>query len=118
MHIDHLHGLELIKDGSGREPGGFSFCTLFQGHLQAVAQEADEDVRFDAIVFLVVDGADVEVVLQSRDGTVVITVDTVGGRVGPAQGNANRCAVGSVRVVFVGGVVSSGLSATRLVRSR
>ena len=36
--------------------------------MQAVAQEADKDVRLDAVVFLVVDGADVEVVLELLEG--------------------------------------------------
>ncbi len=41
---------------------------MLERDLQAVAQEADEDVRFDTIVFLVVDRADVEVVLEFLEG--------------------------------------------------
>ena len=45
MHVDHLHGLELFEDGARGQAGGLGFCPLLQGDLQAVGEEADEDVR-------------------------------------------------------------------------
>ena len=39
MHVDHLHGFELLKNRARSEPGRFDVGPLFQGDLQAVGQE-------------------------------------------------------------------------------
>jgi hypothetical protein len=94
VYVDHLHGLELFENGARRESGHLGLGSLLQGHLQAVAQEADEDVRFDTFIFLVVDGADGEVVLEFLEGLLDFGEDDVllpqflgffGGEVGAEQ---------------------------------
>jgi hypothetical protein len=47
VHVDHLHGLELFKDGAQGQPQGFEFGPLFQSDLQTAAQECYEDVRLN-----------------------------------------------------------------------
>ena len=44
MHVDHLHGFELFENGAGCQSRRFGFDALFQGDLQAVAQERYEEV--------------------------------------------------------------------------
>ena len=77
MDVDHLYGLELFEDGAGRQAGGFGLGPLFEGHLQAVAQEAHKDVRFDPAVFPVVDRPDVQVVLELFEGLLDFGEDDV-----------------------------------------
>ena len=48
MHVEHLHGGELLQDGSWGETGGAAFEPGFERDLQAVGEELDEDMRLDA----------------------------------------------------------------------
>ena len=47
MDIDHLHGGELLQDGPWRESRRARPGHVFQGDVQAVGDERDEDVRLD-----------------------------------------------------------------------
>ena len=47
VDIDHLHGRELLQDGSGRESRRVRSGQVLQGDVQAVGDEGDEDVRLD-----------------------------------------------------------------------
>ena len=64
MHVDHLDGGELCEGVAGGEPGSEAMETAGQGDLQAVGEEGDEDVGFDAPFALMEDRADREVALQ------------------------------------------------------
>jgi len=53
VDIDHLHGFEFFQYGTRSQSWRFGFGSVFQRHLQAVTQEADEDIaaRKKALVF-------------------------------------------------------------------
>jgi hypothetical protein len=55
MHIEHLHGAELIQRLAGREARCFESKPVLQGDLNAVGKESDEDVGFDAVFALMID---------------------------------------------------------------
>ena len=57
VHVEHLDGGELIEDGARGQAGGKRAEARAQGDMQAVGEESDEDVRFDAAFELVIDGA-------------------------------------------------------------
>ena len=54
MHIEHLHGAELIQRLAGREARCFESKPVLQGDLNAVGKESDEDVGFDAVFALII----------------------------------------------------------------
>lgn len=58
MHIDHRHGGELLEHRTYGEPWCEVAQPPLQGHLQAEGEERDEDMRFDAVLALMVDGTD------------------------------------------------------------
>lgn len=58
MRIEHLHAGELLQRGSGGASRGQWFEPCFEAHLQAVGEEGNEDVRLDAVGFLVVGRTD------------------------------------------------------------
>ena len=64
MDVDHLDGFELFQDGAGRQARGFQLGSLLEGDLQAVGQEAHENMRLDPVVFLVVDRSQTQVVFD------------------------------------------------------
>jgi hypothetical protein len=57
MDIQHLHGRELVQRLAGREARCFEPKPVLQGNLEAVGNESDEDMSFDAVFALVVDRA-------------------------------------------------------------
>lgn len=61
LYVDHLEGRELLQHASGREPRGQSAEPSRQGDVQAIGQESDKDVRFDACFQLMEDRSDGEV---------------------------------------------------------
>ena len=66
MHVNHLDRAELVDDRAGRESCGDVVCLVAQRDVKAVCEEADEDVRFDAIVALMPDRADAKVAFEIR----------------------------------------------------
>ncbi len=68
VDVDHLHGGELLEHGTGREAGRERFELLAEGDVQAVGEERDKDVRFDAVLCLVEDGADGEITFECFEG--------------------------------------------------
>ncbi len=68
VDVDHLHGLELVEDGSGGEAGRQGAQALLEGDLQAIGDEGHEDVGLDAMVELVVDRPDGEIAFQLLEG--------------------------------------------------
>src|ERR1700688_1113445 len=55
MHVEHLHGGELVEHRPGREAGSQRLEPCAQRDVQAIGQEGDEDVRLDALLELMVD---------------------------------------------------------------
>ena len=64
MDIDHLHGGELCQRAAGGEAGSEAVQASGQGDLQAVGEEGDEDVGFDAPFVVMEDRADREVAFE------------------------------------------------------
>ena len=55
MHIEHLQGAELIQCLAGSKARCFEPKSVLQDDLNAVSDERDEDVGFDAVFALVID---------------------------------------------------------------
>src|ERR1700687_6415316 len=68
MHVEHLDGGELVEHGPGGEPGGERLEPSAQRDVQTVSQEGDEDVRLDTVLELMVDRAQVQIVLHGLEG--------------------------------------------------
>src|SRR5258707_15426072 len=62
--VEHLDGGELVEYGSRGEAGGQRLELSAQRDVKAIGQEGDEDVRFDAVLNLVVDRAELQIVLE------------------------------------------------------
>ena len=67
-YIDHLYRGELLEHAAWSEAWGERFELLSEGHMQAVGEECDEDVRFDARLFLVKDGPDRQIAFEGLEG--------------------------------------------------
>ena len=68
IHIDHLQGGELFQHGTWCQSRGQRTGALFQGDLQAIGHEGDQDMRFHTPVFLVVEGAQLQIAFQFLEG--------------------------------------------------
>jgi hypothetical protein len=68
VDVEHLDGGELVEDGPRREAGGQRLELGAQRDVKAVGQEGDEDVGFDAVLKLMVDRAELQVVLEILEG--------------------------------------------------
>ena len=55
VHVDHLHGGELLQHRPRGESRRARARALLQRHMQAIGDEGDEDVGFDALVELMID---------------------------------------------------------------
>ena len=58
MHINHRDGGKLPEHGARAQSRREIAQPPLQGHLQAVGEKGDEEVRFDAILAPVMDGPD------------------------------------------------------------
>ena len=89
MHVDHLHGGELLQDGARRDPASGATQPRFQGHLQTVGQERHEEVRFNAACELMMDRAQRQVAFEFFEGLCEIVEEHLELRVeevAPARG--------------------------------
>ena len=68
MHVEHLHGGGILQCGSRREARGAALEPGSECDLQSVGQKADVNVRLDAVVSLVIHGADGEVAFELFEG--------------------------------------------------
>lgn len=68
VHVEHLDGGKFLQHGAGREPGRQVAQAPPQGHVQAIGQERNEDVGLDAVLELVVDGAQGQIVFEVFEG--------------------------------------------------
>ena len=60
----HLDDGELVEHGPRGEAGRQRLELSAQRDVKAIGQEGDEDVRFDAVLKLVVDRAELQIVLE------------------------------------------------------
>ena len=67
MHVDHLNGGELRERASGGEAGREAVQAAGQGDLEAVGEEGDEDMGFDAPFVVMEDRADREVAFEGLE---------------------------------------------------
>ena len=58
VHVNHLHGGKLIEHGTRRKPRRQRFQSATESGMQAVGEKGDENVRLDARLEFVIDGAD------------------------------------------------------------
>jgi hypothetical protein len=58
MHVEELHGGELLEYDAWGQSRRSLLEELFKCDLQTVGDEGDEDVRFDAFLVLMMDRAD------------------------------------------------------------
>src|SRR5713101_6493446 len=64
VYVEHLHGGELVEHSARGEAGGERLEPRPQGDVEAIGQEGDEDVGFDTRLDLVIDRAQLEIVLE------------------------------------------------------
>src|SRR5229473_4728232 len=64
VDVEHLDGGELVEHGPRGEAGRQRFELRAQRDVKTIGQEGDEDVRFDALLELVVDRPELQVVLE------------------------------------------------------
>ncbi len=64
FHIEHLDGRHFGEHLGRGQSRSHRVESTFQGDPQRVSKEADKDVRLDAIISLMMDGADGKVVLD------------------------------------------------------
>jgi len=64
VDVEHLDSGELVEHGSWGEAGRQRLELGAQRDVKAVGQEGDEDVRFDAVLKLVVDRTELQIVLE------------------------------------------------------
>ena len=71
VHVNHLHGGELLQHAARRQPRRQSMQAPRKSDVQAIGQEGYEDVRLDAGLELVKDGPDGEVAPCFRRGRLL-----------------------------------------------
>ena len=68
MQIDHLHGGELFDGAAWGQAGRQCVEAAAERDVEAVGEEGDDDMRFDARLVLVTDRADGEVAFKIAEG--------------------------------------------------
>lgn len=66
-HIEHLDLAQPRKHAAGTQAGGRLFVVFLKGDVQAVGEEADENVGFDASIALMKDRAQAEVAFKGAE---------------------------------------------------
>jgi hypothetical protein len=64
MDVKHLDGSELVEHGPRGEAGRQRLELGAQRDVKAIGEESDEDVRFDAVLKLVVNWSELQIVLE------------------------------------------------------
>ena len=68
LDVEHLHTGELVEHAARRQARRVRSQLLGQRGMQAVGEERDKDVRFDALLVLMVDRADRQIALEVLEG--------------------------------------------------
>ncbi len=71
MHIEHLDGGHFFQNAAWRQSGSGFLELKPEGDMQAIGEEANEDVRFDAIISLVIDWPDGQIALDILEGSLL-----------------------------------------------
>jgi len=74
MHVHHLDAGEFLQHRAWRESRSQGAQPLLECRLQAVGNESNEDVRLDAVVLLVMDRTDRQVILEFLERSVSMTL--------------------------------------------
>ena len=64
MDVDHLDGGEFFERAASGEPRRQSVKPALQGDVEAICKERNEDMSFDAVLQLVIDGPQAKIVLE------------------------------------------------------
>ena len=70
VDVEHLDGGELVEHGPRSEARCQRLELGAQGDVKAIGQEGDEDVRFDAVLKLVIDRAELQIVGKPSGVTI------------------------------------------------
>ena len=65
--IEHLDFAEALEHAPGTQSGGRLLVVFLKGNVQAVGEEADEDMGFDTLVELVKDRTQAQIALESAE---------------------------------------------------
>jgi hypothetical protein len=68
VDVEHLHSCQLVEYCAGREASGERFEAGAQRDVKAVGDERDEDVGLDALLEVMLDRAQAEVILEVLEG--------------------------------------------------
>ena len=66
-YIEHVDFTHPPQHAAGTQPGGGSLVEFLKGDVQALGEEADEDMRFDAFVELMKDRPQFKVALERAE---------------------------------------------------
>src|SRR4051812_1500647 len=64
VHVEHLHGGELVEHGPGSEAGCQRPQSRAQRDVKAIGQKGDEDMSFDALFELMIDRTQLQIVFE------------------------------------------------------
>src|ERR1700736_656719 len=64
MDVNHLNSFKFLQYSPRRQAWSQSVQAAVQSHVQAVSNEGDENVSFDAILKLMIDGADRQITFE------------------------------------------------------
>ena len=68
VDIDHLHGGELLEHAARGKAWSECFQLLAERDVQAIGEEGDKNVRFDAPLLLMEDRADRQIAFEGLEG--------------------------------------------------
>ena len=68
LHVEHLYGSELVEHGAWREAWSQGFELRSQRDVKAIGNERNEDVRLDALLELMEDRAQLQIILHGLEG--------------------------------------------------
>lgn len=68
VHVDHLHGGELLERAARGQAGCERMQAPFESDVEAVGEEGDEDVSLDALFMLMEDRTDGEIAFDVLEG--------------------------------------------------
>src|SRR4051812_241244 len=96
MYVQHLNGGKLLEHGARCQARSQYSQTSSQVYVQAISQERHKEVRLDAILSLVKNGAQAQVVFQVLEGSLDLRELNVKlpqmGRIAPSEIAAQQIA--------------------------
>ena len=68
MHVEHADGGQAFQDAAGRKSGCGIGQSQPQGCVEAIGEEGDKDVRFNALLILVMDRSYAQITFEVFEG--------------------------------------------------